>query len=232
MANDVGLSVVLPAYMEEENLRLLLPRLKTIITEIDVSGEIIVIDTLFPKDNTREVCELNGVRYVNRQGGDSYGAAIRTGIEKALGDFVVFMDADGSHPPEFIRKLWNERNCADVICASRYIDGGDTDNSRVLVFMSFVVNVVYSIVLGLKCKDISNSFKLYRGTMIKSLKLQCNHFDIVEEMLYKLKKNNRELRIKELPFSFKRRMFGTTKRNLLVFVFSFAVTLLRLRFGR
>jgi len=232
MAIDVTLSVVLPAYMEEENLRQLLPRLKNVISGIDSSGEIIVIDTLAPMDNTREVCELYGARYVNRRGGNFFGDAVRTGIAEAHGEFVVFMDADGSHPPEFISKLWNARNEADVVIASRYVAGGATDNSRVLVLMSLIVNLVYSVVLGLNCKDVSNSFKLYRTRMLKELCLRCNNFDIVEEILFKIKQTHGNLRIKELPFAFKKRMFGTTKRSLFAFIFSFVVTLVRLRFGK
>lgn len=232
MADKRALSVVLPAYMEEENLRQLLPRLKGVVADIDPDGEIVVVDTMTPMDNTAEVCEGCGVRYVNRVGGNFFGDAVRTGIREAQGEFVVFMDADGSHPPEFIRNLWKERNDADVVIASRYTEGGATDNSRVLVLMSLVVNLVYSVVLGLNCKDVSNSFKLYRGEMLKELTLKCNNFDIVEEILFKIKRNHRALRIRELPFTFRKRMFGSTKRNLFVFIFSFIVTLLKLRFGK
>jgi dolichol-phosphate mannosyltransferase len=232
MATDVALSIVLPAYMEEENLRQLLPRLSTVLNELDPSGEIVVVDTMTPLDNTHEVCAHHQVRYVNRTGGNYFGDAVRTGIAVARGHYLVFMDADGSHPPEFIRNLWAERERADVVIASRYIAGGATDNSRVLVAMSLAVNLIYSFVLGLRCKDVSNSFKLYRSSMLKTLHLKCSNFDIVEEILYKLKRHHPRLHITELPFSFKKRMFGTTKRNLVAFVFSFVITLIRLKFGR
>ncbi len=232
MAAKVTLSIILPAYMEEENLRQLLPRVSAVLSGIDPDGEIIVVDTLTPLDNTEEVSRKYGVRYLNRRGGNFFGDAVRTGIAEARGEYVIFMDADGSHPPEFIRELWRERGNGDVVIASRYIKGGATDNSRLLVLMSHIVNLVYSVVLGLKCKDVSNSFKLYRGAMLKELTLGCKNFDIVEEILFKIKRKNRDLRIKELPFSFKKRMFGTTKRNLFVFIFSFVVTLLKLRFGK
>ena len=69
--------------------------------------------------------------------------------------------------------------------------------------MSRILNLIYSMVLGLRCRDVSNSFKLYRGNLLRGL-----------------------------PFAFKKRMFGSTKRSLIVFILSFIVTLLRLRFGR
>lgn len=226
------LSVILPSYNEEENLRLLLPRIKRACAMITDAYEILVVDTMTSMDGTRELCDEEGVRYVPREGGNLYGDAIRTGIEAAHGASVIFMDADGSHPPHFIADLFARRHEAEIVVASRYVKGGFTENSAALVWMSWIVNFGYRIVLGLKCKDVSNSFKLYPGSALKRLTLRCDNFDIVEELLYKLIKHNGSFRIIEVPFSFKKRMFGQTKRNLLAFIFSYVVTLFRLRFGR
>ena len=73
----------MPCYLEEENLRLLLPRLVTEITKIGDPYEILVIDTMHAMDNTKEVCEANNVSYIQRTGGNNYGDAIRTGIDHA-----------------------------------------------------------------------------------------------------------------------------------------------------
>jgi len=230
MSQQLDISILLPAYLEEENLRLLLPRIKQSISQSTPLYEIIVIDTEKPFDGTPQACIDNNVRYLNRVGGNSYGAAIRTGIFNSRGKKIIFMDADGSHHPEFIRELYSQKDNADIVIASRYIDGGQTENSGHLVFMSKVVNFGYSFILNIKCKDVSNSFKLYHGDDLRSLTLKCNNFDIVEEILYKILKNNPKKTIKEIPFTFKQRMFGETKRNLLTFILTYAITLIRLRF--
>lgn len=232
MANDVSLSVVLPAYCEEENLQILLPQIKTTLSIITDSSEILVIDTMLPMDKTQEVCLKNGVTYINREAGNNYGDAVRTGIQHAHGKSIIFMDADGSHSPEFITKLYSYKSDYDVVIASRYVAGGATENNAILVCMSLIVNVIYSLVLNLQCKDVSNSFKLYNVKLLKQINLYCNNFDIVEEILFKLKKGNSELRIKEVPFIFKKRVFGQTKRNLLLFMLSYINSLIRLRFGK
>lgn len=226
------LSVILPAYSEEENLRLLIPRIRHACEELSQDHEILVIDTMAPTDGTPELCQEEGIRYLNRTGGNLYGDAIRTGIAAASGRHVIFMDADGSHPPHFLNDLFRERHRADIVVASRYVEGGFTENNAVLIWMSWIVNVGYRVVLGLKCKDVSNSFKLYPGAALRNVQLRCNNFDIVEEILYKIMRQNPRFRIKEVPFSFKKRMFGQTKRNLVSFIFSYVVTLFRLRFGR
>lgn len=226
------LSVILPSYNEEENLRLLVPRIRQACTSLCASHEIIVVDTMAPMDGTPTLCEEEQVRYLNRTGGNLYGDAIRTGIAAANGTYVIFMDADGSHPPHFLADIFMRREEADIVVASRYVEGGYTENSAILVWMSWIVNIGYRLVLGLKCKDVSNSFKLYPGPALKTLQLRCDNFDIVEEILYKIVKQNPGFRIAEVPFSFKKRMFGQTKRNLLTFMFSYVVTLARLRFSR
>ena len=226
---QVALSVVLPAYLEEENLRFLLPRLLTTLQETGLTHEIVVVDTVEPLDGTAAVCAQEGARYVNRQPGNSFGDAVRTGIEQAQGERVIFMDADGSHTPEFVQQLLNASAGQDVVIASRYVEGGFTDNSAALIAMSRLLNWTYSKVLGLHCKDVSNSFKLYQSHQLKALNLTCANFDIVEEILHKLNRAKPGLAIREIPYSFKQRAFGKTKRNLVVFMFTYLQTIIRLK---
>jgi len=232
MNADIELTILLPSYLEEENLRILLPRLTETLVRMAVSHEILVIDTREPMDHTREVCLQHGAAYISRESGNYFGDAVRTGIKHAKGENIVFMDADGSHSPEFIPAMYQFLKEYDIVIASRYVEGGGTDNIKTLVWMSLILNYIYALVLRLKCKDVSNSFKIYRSSLLKGLILRCNNFDIVEEILFKIAKNNSMVRIKEVPFTFKKRMFGETKRDLLLFIFTFIVTIVKLRFGR
>ncbi len=227
--NEIDISVILPSYQEEENLRILLPAIKSVLNSISSNYEILVIDTEQPMDNTEKVCKENLAVYYNRIGDNSYGSAIRTGIKNASGKKIIFMDSDGSHDPEFIKKLYSCKDEADIVIASRYVKGGMSENSKTLLFMSWVLNAIYSIVLNLKIKDMSNSFKLYDSAQIKELSLECNNFDIVEEIIYKLSLLNNDLKIKEIPFEFKKRLYGKTKRNMRVFIFTYIVTIIRLK---
>lgn len=228
------LTVFIPAYKEAENLKLLLPRLTKTLFEVEPESEILVMDTVEPMDDTKAVCKSVGgnIIYANRKRGNNFGDAVRTGIELARGKYFISMDGDGSHDPEFIKKMYAEKDAADIIVASRYVEGGATQNSKTLVLMSRIVNIVYSKVLNLDCKDVSNSFKLYKTEALKKLNLKSNNFEIIEEILFKLKKANKNLAIKELPFTFKTRMFGETKRNLLVFMVTYIFTLIKLKFGK
>jgi len=227
--HDVELSVVIPAYLEAENLKNILPRINKTLNELNKTYEVIVVDTIMPMDDTMAVCKDNEVFYINRKNGNNYGDAVRTGIEHAKGCYIIFMDADGSHSPEFIKKLYDSSKGFDVVIASRYVKGGDTENSKSLILMSLIVNIVYSKFLHLKCHDVSNSFKLYNADLIKNIRLASKNFDVVEEILIKLTRKNKFLRIKEIPYCFRKRMFGSTKRNLFLFSISYIVTLIRLK---
>lgn len=219
---------MLPAYEEAANLDHLLPQLHAVARTLVSDYEILVVDTESPRDDTPAVCQRHAARYVPRRGGNLYGHAIRTVLAEARGERVFLMDADGSHNPNFLPLLWAQRDNADLVIASRYVRGGKTDNPAALIFMSLMVNVVFRFFLGLRCSDVSNSFRLYRGDDLRSLHLKCDHFDIVEEILVKLVFTRRGYRILEVPITFEKRKAGKTKRNLLTFAFGYAVTLVRL----
>lgn len=221
----MSISVVLPAYMEAENLKNILPSIHNALCNLDY--EILVVDTMNPMDNTEEICRLNNAVYLPRKGGNYYGDAIRTGFQAASGDYIVIMDADGSHDPKEILNFYNEMETGkyDLIIGSRYCKGGYTDNPLILRLMSWALNVTYRLFFGLKVKDVSDSYRMYKRELVKPLSLECQNFDIVEEILIKLNIANQPFRVKEIPISFNKRMAGESKRDLFIFIKSYIKTI-------
>lgn len=228
------LTVMIPAYGEAENLRLLLPEIEKVTENLAVPSEIIVLDAESPVDDTQAVCIENQARWIPRTGGNRYGDAIRTGIRTCTGDFVITMDADGSHNPQFIYKLWERRLDADVVIASRYIPGGVTENPWLLVAMSRLLNIAFKLFVGMPVYDISNSFRLYRGDLLRNIEPKYANFDVLEEILAKIIWGNfiPPAVILEIPFRFEQRKYGKPKRNLLVFTIQFVTALFKLRWFR
>ncbi|MEI6377210.1 MAG: glycosyltransferase, partial [bacterium] len=220
----LDLSVILPSYEEAANLRWLLPEMKATLAALGVSFEILVVDTEIPRDDTPMICREHGVSYVPRMGGALYSHALKTGIAHAAGRWILCMDSDGSHPPSFVKSMWASRERADLVIASRYVKGGSTENPAALIFLSYLVNVIFRMVLGIRCRDLSNSFRLYRGDELRSLHLECKNFDIIEEILLKLSLRDSRFSILELPFNFEARKEGRTKRDLVAFMFSYLGT--------
>jgi dolichol-phosphate mannosyltransferase len=221
-------TVVLPAYKEAESLKSLLPQLKAALALIVRHYEILVIDARVSVDETLEVCERNQIRHVFRRNGNFYGDAVRTGIQESRGEHILIMDADGSHNPAEIASLWLHRNNFDVVIGSRYSDGGSTENPRILIFMSWLVNLTFRVCFRLSCKDVTNSFRLYRGARLRAVRLQSQNFDIVEELLIKICSGPDAGTWKEVPIKFERRKAGESKRNLFAFALTYFWTLIRL----
>lgn len=229
--DEMGISVVLLAYKEEDNLRVLLPGIIEEVGKCHEPYEILVVDTTEPLDCTKEVCAIHGACYLNQEE-PGFGGAFRTGIKYASMDKFLIMDSDGSHPTEVIPAIYQKfiSTEADVVIGSRYVDGGRTEDKVASIAMSRILNFVFRICIGVNAKDISTDYRMYKTRQLKTIMLECENYDVLQEVLLKLKlqKDNRHLKVEEVPIQFRKRMFGESKRQLLKFVISYARTLLKL----
>lgn len=81
--------------------------------------------------------------------------------------------------------------------------------------------------------DGSNSFRLYNGLKLRSIKLTYQHFDILEEILARLFwDSNDSVTVAEVPFSFEKRYSGKSKRNLILFGYHFLLAIYKLSYLR
>jgi glycosyltransferase involved in cell wall biosynthesis len=105
MPSTIKISVVIPARNEAASLRDLLPRLITLMGD----AEVLVVDD-GSADGTLDLCNELKVRCLRHPYPKGNGAAIKSGARAALGDVLVFMDADGQHQPEDIPRLLDQFN--------------------------------------------------------------------------------------------------------------------------
>lgn len=224
----MAISAVLLAYKEAENLRILLPKIKQQLENTGEEHEIIIIDTMRPLDNTPDVCKEFGAKYVNQRL-PNFGGAFITGIQEAQFDKFFIMDSDGSHNPVYIRDIYKKFiKGADVVIGSRYVKGGKTNDSKTSIVMSHILNFVFRIITGIKAKDISTDFRMYDTKQLKAVELTCKNYDILQEVLLKMKINNRKLVVKETPIVFEKRLYGESKRQLFKFILGYIKTLFML----
>lgn len=226
----MGISVMLLAYKEEENLRVLCPQIIEVMNRIGEEYEINVIDTKEPLDHTAEYCKEIGINYYNQEE-PGFGGAYRKGIEVAHMDKLLALDSDGSHNPEYIPAIYEKfMEGYDVVIGSRYTKGGHTEDAKLSQIMSWMLNTAYRVCLGIRAKDISTNYRLYHTEQLKSLELSCVNYDVLEEILLKLKLlvGKKEFRIGESPISFSKRLYGESKRQLIPFIISYIKTLFRL----
>jgi len=228
----MGISVVLLAYKEAENLKVLLPKIKEQVGSLGEEYEILVVDTMKPLDDTPEVCKEQGARYVN-QTTPGFAGAFKTAITEAKMNKFLIMDSDGSHQPKYIPDIYHKfLEGYDVVIGSRYTEGGESNDAASSQVMSHMLNFAYRVVMGIWAKDLSTDFRMYHTKQLKRVlpKLQCENYDVLEEvlLLLKLNKKNHKLKVGEIPISFSKRLYGESKRQLLKFIISYLKTIFRL----
>ncbi len=230
-----GITIALLAYNEAENLMLLLPKIIEYVNRIEgnIPYTIEVIDTMEPLDNTAEVCQLYGAEYYN-QDTPGFGGAFRSSIQHAERELFLILDSDGSHNPIYIPAMYEKfisENC-DLVIGSRYVKGGKTFDSKSSIVMSKILNAFFRLFLGIHAKDISTDYRLYDAEQLKNVQLENVNYDVLQEVLLKLKLNNPTFKIGEVPIAFEKRKYGESKRRLIPFIISYIKSLFRLTYIR
>jgi len=208
-----ALSVVIPAWNEAGNLRLLLPRLHTALTALGIGYEVIVADA-GSNDGTAEICRAEGAACL-QVGARGYGLALGAGFRQAAGTYVLTMDADFSHPESFVRTLWERRGEAELLVASRYCPGGSALMPRTRRWLSRTLNLMFSAGLHLPVRDCSSGYRLYRADVLAGLVIRAREFDALQEILIRVHACGH--RILEVPFRYEPRRHGTSHARVLAF---------------
>ena len=225
----MDITVVLPVMNECENVRALLPRLKSIFAREKLSYEILVIDGN-STDGTREVAADLGARVLpeRRRG---YAGALTTGLAEATGDYILTLDADLSHDPDFVTKMWRARTHGDIVIASRYARGGVAYSGFFRRKLSDFLNFALRRALSMPVGDISSGFRLYRREVAQQdLDLDSQNFEIQEEILAKAYAKG--FSITEVPFVYFPRGSGRSHARVLRFgidLFKSAIKLWKIR---
>jgi len=125
------------------------------------------------------------------------------------------MDADFSHPPRYIPSLIEAAKTADVAICSRYVPGGEVEGWGIKRhLMSQGINAYARIILGLRTRDNSGSFRCFRVDKLAQVnwsQSRSKGYGFQEEILYRLKLVGATFC--EVPFRFEERRFGVTKIN-------------------
>ena len=152
-------SILIPSYDEFENLKILVPQIIDTISPYIDSFEIILIDREEKDLDTYNLAMKYDIRHIQREGGDRYGDAVRSGISKARGRTIIFMDADGSHNPNEILNLCKFSDSFDLVVSSRYLIKSKSENSFFKELGSKFLNKLCKSLFKIECTDFSNSFK-------------------------------------------------------------------------
>lgn len=218
-------TVVIPTFNESENLR----ALTTAIFHLPISDlDILIVDDESP-DGTGALAEelkrefaprLNVLHRPAKSGlGTAYLEGFTCGMKNGA-DYLVQMDADFSHSPTYLPRFMERIDKYDVVVGSRYVPGGKLDErwSFGRYLLSWWANSVYvRMILGLKVRDATAGFKLWRRSALEKIDLRrvrANGYIFQVEMAYLTEQNG--LRILEYPIYFEDRRIGQSKMDMRV----------------
>lgn len=205
------LSVIIPVYNEVHTLREIVERVR----EVDVPKEIILVDDC-SKDGTRDLypsLEALVDKIVLHEVNQGKGAAIRTGIQYATGDFVVIQDADLEYDPEEYRYLLEPllQGKADAVYGSRFMGGRP---HRVLYFWHSLGNkfltLLSNMFTNINLTDMETCYKMVRTDIMKQIQIEQNRFGFEPEITAKLARMN--IRIYEVGISYSGRSYAEGKK--------------------
>lgn len=215
------LSVIVPTFREAENLAVLIPRLQQVFTDAKVTGEIIIVDDNSPDETVvvvQRAARDSSVRLLVRQNERGLSSAVIAGMRAAEGDVLLCMDADMSHPPEDIPRLFRQvamtpnGRAADFVIGSRYISGGSTEtgwglgrwlNSKVATWLAWPLASVRDPMAGF--------FALPREAFQRAAeRLDPIGYKIGLELLVKTDAST----VIEVPIEFRNRLHGESKLSL------------------
>jgi glycosyltransferase involved in cell wall biosynthesis len=152
--SHISVTILLPAYNEELAIAKTVQRIK----ELHPDFEVLVIDD-GSTDNTMQAAMDAGANVWPHPYNIGNGAAIKTGLRMAQGDWVIMMDADGQHKPEDIEKLLDQKDNYDMVVGARS-HGSETSLHR--DFANMLYNRFASYVTKFKIKDLTSGFRLMR----------------------------------------------------------------------
>lgn len=215
--------VVIPTYNEAHNL----PLMAAELWALNIPGlSILIVDDNSP-DGTGDIAQelaaqrSGDLHVIHGNGKHGLGAAYSRGFEWVLqqdAQFVIQMDCDFSHSPEYIPQMLYEIRDYDVVVGSRFVSGGQIDErwDTARYLLSWWANAIYTrFILNLQVKDATSGFKCWRADVLRHIDMKGVSpygYSFQVEMAYITQKLG--YRVKEIPIYFEDRRIGRSRLTL------------------
>ncbi len=196
-------SIIMPVYNEKDTINAIIEKIER-ANFAGLEKELIMVDDCSSDGTTEILKELsNRYKVLFHERNQGKGAAIRTAVKEASGDFVVIQDADLEYLPDDYDKLlpFLINDEADVVYGSRFKNTGNSKNfilknKLANLFLTMLTNILF----GAEITDMETCYKAFKRELIQSITIKSNRFDFEPEITAKLMK--KKVRLKEVPISY------------------------------
>ncbi len=206
------LSIIIPAYNEVSTIIAVIEAVAKAPLQKGIEREVIVIDD-GSTDGTREklkLLPLSPAKVFFHDKNQGKGAAVRTGIAHATGDFIVFQDADLEYDPQDYPKLLQPilDGHAEVVFGCRY-----TKENKTVYRWTYIGNTIISLFASILfltwIRDVETCYKMFKADILKVMTLQSNGFEFEVEVTAKALKKHK---IIEVPIVYHGRTYEEGKK--------------------
>lgn len=205
-----SLSLILPTYNEKDNIIILIKKIESIIHP----KEILVIDDHSP-DRTGQIVNNYAkthpyVRTIINNPPLGLTKSLQTGIDKASGKYIAWMDADFSHPPQILPQMLEVIKSTDIVVGSWLIPGG-TDKRKEWdqKIFSRIMNLLCQLWFGTFVHAYTSGYIFTKKDLLKQFRLRGNYGEYCIDFLVRNHRAGKT--IVEVPFTCVSRRFGETK---------------------
>jgi glycosyltransferase involved in cell wall biosynthesis len=214
------LSIIIPIFNESKSIILLLEKIRDVKLNENITKDIIIIND-GSTDNSYDVIlnyinENNtlNVRVISHETNQGKGAAVKSGIKLAIGEYLLIQDADLEYDPEEYNILLNPilKGKADVVYGSRFIGGNP---HRILFFWHSIGNkfltFLTNIFTNLNLTDMESGYKVFNTSLLKNIELKEERFGFEPEVTIKISRIP-NVRIYEVGISYYGRTYSEGKK--------------------
>lgn len=211
----VSLSVVIPAYNEEEAISDIVRRVlatRDALAAVGISPlEVIVVDDGSRDQTAMRVQVFPQVRLLRHRVNRGYGAALKTGFSAARGDLLAFLDADGTYPPESYPQLCQAALAgADLVIGSR-MSGAASEMPAVRRLGNWLFATLLSLVGSVPVADSASGMRVIRREVLSCLYPLPDGLDFTPAM--SCRALHEKLNVTEVPICYRERL-GRSKLSV------------------